>query len=147
MKNFNLGEAKMGEPVCTRDGHSVRILCFDAKNREYPIIGLVMLENDPPENILTWDIKGRLVSGEIRLKDLMMIGETIEINGYKVPAPETEPLKANTNYFVPLLDRCGFYKELLWDDKDYNFINLERGIVHLTKEAAIEHAKALLSFT
>lgn len=31
MKEFNLEEAKAGKPVCTRDGHEVRILCYDAK--------------------------------------------------------------------------------------------------------------------
>ena len=48
LKPFDLEKAKAGDPVCTRDGSSVRILCFDIKNMEHntshisqPIIALV----------------------------------------------------------------------------------------------------------
>lgn len=43
MKEFNLEEAKAGKPVQTRDGRPARIICFDRKNRLYPIIALVDL--------------------------------------------------------------------------------------------------------
>ena len=41
LKPFNLEEAKQGKPVCTRDGHPVRLLCFDYKDRDYSIVGLI----------------------------------------------------------------------------------------------------------
>ena len=41
MKPFDLELAKKGHPVCTRDGRDARIICYDAKTGEYPIIALV----------------------------------------------------------------------------------------------------------
>ena len=40
MKEFDLEKAKAGHPVCTRDGHEARILCFD-RIEHHPIVGLV----------------------------------------------------------------------------------------------------------
>lgn len=40
-KPFDLEQAKAGKPVCTRDGHKARIICFDAKLENYSIIALV----------------------------------------------------------------------------------------------------------
>lgn len=41
MKPFDLERAKAGEPVVTRDGKDVRILCFDMNNNPFSIIALV----------------------------------------------------------------------------------------------------------
>jgi hypothetical protein len=41
MKKFDLEKAKAGAPVCTRDGKPVRIICYDAKDPNYPIVALV----------------------------------------------------------------------------------------------------------
>ena len=41
MKPFNLEEVKSGKPVCTRDGKPARIICFDRKEKTYPIIALI----------------------------------------------------------------------------------------------------------
>ena len=44
LKPFDLEAAKLGKPVCTRDGRKARVLCYDFKqNEEYPI--LVAVEN------------------------------------------------------------------------------------------------------
>ena len=45
MKNFDLGKALAGYPVCTRDGHKARIICFDAKGA-YPVVALVDCGDD-----------------------------------------------------------------------------------------------------
>ena len=41
LKPFDLEAAKNGAKVVTRDGHAVRIICYDRKNEEYPIVALV----------------------------------------------------------------------------------------------------------
>lgn len=41
MHPFDLEAAKHGQPVCTRDGRKVRIICFDAIGYRQPIIALV----------------------------------------------------------------------------------------------------------
>lgn len=40
-KPFNLKEAKAGKPVCTRSGHKATIICFNVKEKDYPILALV----------------------------------------------------------------------------------------------------------
>lgn len=44
MKKFDLELAKAGHPVQTRDGKKVRILCFDRKDVDYPIVALVEID-------------------------------------------------------------------------------------------------------
>jgi hypothetical protein len=41
IKPFDLASCKNGAKVKTRDGHEVRIICTDAKDKDFPIIGLV----------------------------------------------------------------------------------------------------------
>ena len=57
MKEFNLEAAKNGVAVCTRDGHEARIICFDAKDKAYPIVALVTVLDD--ENVLLFSESGR----------------------------------------------------------------------------------------
>lgn len=70
----------------------------------------------------------------------------LNINGHVVPAPERKPLSNGTEYFVPyLFDGKADNYEWAGDDVDNHFLN--RGLVHLTEEAASAHAQALISFT
>ena len=43
LKPFDLEAAKAGKPVCTRNGHKARIICFDynGETGDYPIVALV----------------------------------------------------------------------------------------------------------
>lgn len=73
--------------------------------------------------------------------------KTIRIGEYDVPEPVREPLEDDKEYWGvdPMAE------ELAWKYKWNNalFCNLmfRRGLIHLTKEAAVIHAKALLSLT
>lgn len=40
-KPFDLEQAKAGKPVCTRDGRKARIICFDLKNGNHPIVAVI----------------------------------------------------------------------------------------------------------
>lgn len=72
----------------------------------------------------------------------------IKINGFNVPEPLREPPEYGTVYWAPCLDGeelfCG---SVNWRGSEDHVRDLKRGLVHLTQEAAITHAKALLSFT
>ena len=75
MKPFNLEAAKAGKPVCTRDGHDARIICFDRKNKHTPIVALITgLYNDSPneESGLNYNINGKIASPVNNGLDLMM---------------------------------------------------------------------------
>ena len=77
LKPFDLETAKAGKPVCTRDGRKARIICFDLKNEEYPIVAAI--GNDSSETLLCYTINGEIVKGNYKSdKDLMMLPEKKE---------------------------------------------------------------------
>lgn len=73
--------------------------------------------------------------------------KTININGIEVPEPMREEPKKGTQVWVADLMNAGEVTCTSWYSgvahKDY----LKNGLCHLTEEAAIIHANALLSFT
>lgn len=71
MKPFDLGLAKKGHPICTRDGRKARIICWDKESkRGYPIIALV--ESKGIEFTFSYTTEGLAVKGAKRNHDLMM---------------------------------------------------------------------------
>ena len=70
----------------------------------------------------------------------------IVINGFDVPEPEREPLPNDTTYYVPDLYNGGAWG-YEWDNGEVDHRLLNSGLIHLTKEAATAHAKALISLT
>jgi len=73
--------------------------------------------------------------------------KTININGFEVPEPYRNRLEVNTRYWIPFITPDRLVKESMWceDRLDNKYLSL--GLIHLTEQAAIVHAKALLSFT
>lgn len=69
---------------------------------------------------------------------------THEVSGFTVPAPEVEALALDDVYFIGEPSSVDWHTEYTWykDNSDKRF--LERGLVHLTKEAAVANAKAML---
>lgn len=76
LKPFDLEAAKAGKPVCTRDGRNARIICFDAKCADTPIIALVS-RNDG-EILLRHYKDGKLSVDKDSDADLMMLSEKKE---------------------------------------------------------------------
>lgn len=74
-------------------------------------------------------------------------GTKILINGYELPGPARSPLKYGSRYFVPCLTNFTGYITEAWEDLDIDWHRLSCGVVHLTKEAAVSHTKAMLSCT
>lgn len=83
LKPFDLQKAREGKPVCTRDGRKARIICFDLKNDEYPIVAAV--GNDSFETLFSYTTNGEIADGIESDKDLMMLPEKKErwVNVYK----------------------------------------------------------------
>lgn len=84
----------------------------------------------------------------ITLLDWKLEPETININGHEVPKPITDKdqIIGNVYYVVATTQEhlhyaIGMHSTGALDEW------IKRGIVHSTKENAIAHAKALLSFT
>ncbi|MEN6304100.1 MAG: hypothetical protein ABFD96_15320 [Armatimonadia bacterium] len=65
------------------------------------------------------------------------------INGFTVPAGETQPLHRGKPYIAPMIHDAAFSEEILWDDDNFDTRLLERGLVLLTEEHAVAVAKAM----
>lgn len=83
MKPFDLELAKAGHPVCTRDGHKARIICFDKEDSVYPIVALI--EHNGRESVSVHNEMGKVLCGPDKAEDLMMFPEKKEgwINIYE----------------------------------------------------------------
>lgn len=77
MVKFNLERAKAGDPVETRSGKKVRILCFDRKG-DYPIVALIDDDDREVEEIESFTLEGTLTSlGSVTNRDLVMAPKAI----------------------------------------------------------------------
>lgn len=87
---------------------------------------------------------GKLDTSVIKIKP-----KTIMINGHEVPEPLKVKPVDGTSYYYPSLDAYAFdaCEDVVWTDDSMDNLFLNRGILHSTREAAIKHAEALLSFT
>lgn len=85
LKPFDIQKAKEGKPVCTRDGKKARILCYDLKRAEYPIVAAIEPRDRFAESVLSYDKNGRFEHNTENNNDLMMLPEKKEgwINIYK----------------------------------------------------------------
>lgn len=71
LKPFDIEKAKEGKPVCTRDGRSARIVCFDRIGiSRLPIIALV--KNGEHEDVYFYHNNGRDNGNEEKDYDLLM---------------------------------------------------------------------------
>lgn len=78
-KPFDLEQAKAGKPVCTRNGQKARIICFDVKSENYPILALIEDENSIREIPATYTNEGRFHhDNSIHTLDLVMLSEKRE---------------------------------------------------------------------
>lgn len=90
LKPFDIQKAREGKPVCTRNGHKARIICFDRrlfyKNVSYPILALVE-RSDGEDDVCGYNEKGKVLieDGAEYKDDLMMLPEKKEgwVNVYK----------------------------------------------------------------
>ncbi len=72
---------------------------------------------------------------------------TININGFEVPEPVRVDLEDEQDYFLPDLSATLRTAQSRWGGDEMDAGWLKRGLIHLTREAAEAHARALLSFT
>lgn len=95
---------------------------------------------------VTYTCKGRFCQTHSKNLTWTKPVVTVNINGFDVPAPETVPPEEGTDFWIPFVSAEELVNCIRWAKDAENYRFLERGLVHLTKEAAQAHAKALLSF-
>ena len=74
MEPFNLEKwlKNKGRKIITRDGRSVRIVCWDSPNKAFPIVGFI--NNNP--TVFVWDNYGYSSAGHVESKnDLFFANE------------------------------------------------------------------------
>ena len=69
---------------------------------------------------------------------------TIRIGEIDVPEPVREPLNVGETYYVVHASAATIGMEFTWDSDSVDNRSLSRGLIHLTREAAELHAKALI---
>lgn len=73
--------------------------------------------------------------------------QTININGHEVPEPYRGEMVEGQHYYrTTLTTPTSCWKEV-WLNNEFDHHHMKNGLLHLTEEAAIKHAEALLSFT
>ena len=73
--------------------------------------------------------------------------KTLEINGIAVPEPVTDEPKRLEMYYSASIESFNLYEEHVWGEDEIDLALFERGLIHRSREDAISHARALLSFT
>ena len=77
--------------------------------------------------------------------ELRPVRRMMQLNGKQYPAPEIMAPKKGTDYSVPHPFGYDKIRTVKWTGSEFDRQNLERGIVHLIREAAIAHADAMLA--
>ena len=84
---------------------------------------------------------------ELYLNEWELAPETIEINGIEIPKAETKAPSCGTRFYIPVLHDVTEFYALDWNNSKLHHEFLAKGLIHLSKDNAIAHARALLSFT
>lgn len=92
--------------------------------------------DDWKQCLLSGDFGGH--EWEFRLKP-----RTITVNGREIVAGETRQ-PPEDHYYLADPGAYEYWVQYRWTDHSCNLEHLSRGLVHLTKENAIAHAKAML---
>lgn len=70
--------------------------------------------------------------------------KTIRIGEIDVPEPVRVALEVGQKYYIPSILRCAVQGKEEWRGDDDDRLWLSRGLIHLTREDAELHAKALI---
>ncbi|TWV81544.1 hypothetical protein [Moraxella sp. VT-16-12] len=70
--------------------------------------------------------------------------EMITIGDVSFPKPYQGEMEYNEIYHVPRIDYKSLYNSTRWDGGAEDRMMMSRGLLHLSKENAIAHAKALI---
>ena len=75
--------------------------------------------------------------------------EMVTIGDVSFPKPESDPLELGTKYWIAGLS-YEYYSPpipIIWEDDSQDRIMLKRGLVHLSRENANAHGKALIKLS
>ena len=154
MKPFDLVAALEGAPVVLRNGCKAYMLADTARLNNFESIyrdeyTLVVMVAGCGLNMYMRD--GSYDEEHDNPKDIIGMWsdppKTIRIGEYDVPEPVREPLEKDTEYWIANFSLAELADSFKWYSDKFDNRVLKNGLIHLTKEAAVIHAKALISLT
>ena len=72
---FDIEKAKQGAKIVTRDGHDVRILCYDRHSDIYPIVAIVQSKDSREDEIISYTTDGKYFNDDDETGDDLFIKE------------------------------------------------------------------------
>lgn len=118
---------------------------------------MAMYAEDARETDTPWERWQSLIGGQWKDRDgpfafwtetsYRRKPRTITINGREVPEPMREAPDIGKEYYIAATGNEDMFVVGPWEGDRYDCMRLSRGLCHSTKEVAIAHAEALLSFT
>lgn len=139
-KPFDLTAAINGAKLVTMDGREAKFIAY-------------VPEADEPERVIAL-IDGLVITfyeDGVRHKklakfgiDLFLAVQTHSINGHEYPEPEKVGPRGGTPYWYPAVTKENMIYTAAWDGGKTDTRLLKRGLVHLTREAAEAHARAII---
>lgn len=144
LKPFDLEAALKGEPVMLRNGQKAFVRHHETELSTK--IDQILLGYIEEYSLWAWCEDGASSGhGCESPHDIIgMYPETRIINGFEVPVPVREEPRIGGCYFKTDIYAEEFYDEDRWSGCSYDLLELNRGLVFLTKEDAIANAKAML---
>lgn len=118
---------------------------FDGREVQYKHLDNVLWFNLTKEVVK--DITfGRLFNGTFVFR---LYRPTKRVDGIEFPKPVSKPLKEGTEYWVarPSYENYSLPNASRWQNDDLDKLYLRRGLIHLYREDAIAHAKALVKLS
>lgn len=73
--------------------------------------------------------------------------EMIKIGDVSFPKPYQGEIQIGQHYYIPKLIKESGYEPLIWEDIVFDKMCMANNMLHLTKENAIAHAKALIKLS
>ena len=154
MKPFDLEAALEGAPVVLRNGCKAYILADTARLNNFKSIyrdGYTLVVIVDGCGIIMYMRDGSYDKKPDNPKNIIGMWsdppKTIRIGEYDVPEPVREPLEDDKEYWGVEPTSKALAWKYTWNNAFFCNLMFRRGLIHLTKEAAVIHAKALLSLT
>lgn len=137
---FNLTDASAGSPIVTRQGKIAKFIAYVPEARVSNQRVLFLVEGQ----IRSVDSTGFWNDSVESPNDLFMLEQTNNLNGFSYPSALTEPPSFGTIVYITDISYSDFCFDTEWADGEYEVDMLNRGIVHLTQDNAVEHAQAII---
>lgn len=84
-------------------------------------------------------------SAQFRIKSKKQ--EILTVGGVSFPKPYQGEMEYDQFYYYPTIDFKSLFDRNVWENDTADLSLMKKGLVHLTKENAIAHAKALIKLS